>query len=174
MKAIAVASGYNNSAVASATFTESSVPTAATPTISPNGGTFSDSVQVSLSTTTSGATIYYTTNGSTPSTGSTQYTAPFTLTGSATVKAIAVAAGYNNSAVASAAFTVTSASQQPYGGVPWPIPGTIEAENYDLGGEGVAYHDATAGNSGGLYRTDDVDIWFDSCRRVLRRRLPYR
>jgi hypothetical protein len=34
----------------------------------------------------------------------------------------------------------------------------IEAENYDTGGEGVAYHDTTAGNSGGAYRSDDVDI----------------
>jgi hypothetical protein len=159
VKAIAIASGFNNSEVASASFTDSSVPTAAIPTISPNGGSFSNPVQVSLSTTTSGATIYYTTNGTVPGTSSTQYTLPFTLTGSATVKAIVVATGYNNSAVASAAFTVTASSQQPYGGVPWAIPGTIEAEDYDTGGEGVAYHDTAAGNSGGLYRMDGVDIW---------------
>ncbi len=79
----------------------------ATPTISPNGGSFSGSVEVSLSTTTPGATIYYTTNGATPTTSSTLYTAPFTLTADATVKAFAVASGYNNSAVASAVFTVT-------------------------------------------------------------------
>ena len=41
---------------------------------------------------------------------------------------------------------------------PNAIPGRIEAENYDLGGEGVAYHDTTPGNAGGLYRTDDVDL----------------
>jgi DNA-binding beta-propeller fold protein YncE len=38
------------------------------------------------------------------------------------------------------------------------IPGRIEAEDYDLGGEGVAYHDTTPGNAGGAYRNDDVDI----------------
>ena len=38
------------------------------------------------------------------------------------------------------------------------IPGRIEAEDYDLGGEGVAYHDTTSGNEGGEYRSDDVDI----------------
>jgi hypothetical protein len=38
------------------------------------------------------------------------------------------------------------------------LPGTIQAEDYDLGGEGVAYHDTTAGNTGGAYRTDDVDV----------------
>ena len=41
---------------------------------------------------------------------------------------------------------------------PHAIPGTIEAEDYDLGGEGVAYHDTTLGNLGGVYRQDDVDI----------------
>src|SRR6185436_6222103 len=39
-----------------------------------------------------------------------------------------------------------------------PIPGTIQAEDYDAGGEGISYHDTTAGNSGGQYRTDDVDV----------------
>ena len=41
---------------------------------------------------------------------------------------------------------------------PLAIPGTVQAEDYDLGGEGVAYHDTTAGNSGGAYRQDGVDI----------------
>jgi PKD repeat protein len=38
------------------------------------------------------------------------------------------------------------------------LPGRVQAENYDLGGEGVAYHDTTPGNTGGVYRQDDVDI----------------
>jgi hypothetical protein len=43
--------------------------------------------------------------------------------------------------------------------MPIPVPGTFEAENFDLGGEGVAYHDNVAGNAGGQYRTaEDVDI----------------
>ena len=71
----------------------------ATPTISstqtPNG------VSVTLSCATAGATIYYTTNGSTPTTSSTAYNGAFLLTSSATVKAIAVKSGMNNSAVAS-------------------------------------------------------------------------
>ena len=41
---------------------------------------------------------------------------------------------------------------------PLSIPGRIEAENYNLGGEGIAYHDTTPGNSGGKYRNDGVDI----------------
>ena len=46
----------------------------------------------------------------------------------------------------------------PFGGTAWSIPGLIEAENFDDGGEGVAYHDTTAGNAGGKYRSTDVDI----------------
>ncbi|MGA2172462.1 MAG: cellulase family glycosylhydrolase [Sedimentisphaerales bacterium] len=49
-------------------------------------------------------------------------------------------------------------AQLPYGGTAWAIPGAIEAEDYDTGGEDIAYHDTTAGNSGGAYRSDDVDI----------------
>ena len=37
-------------------------------------------------------------------------------------------------------------------------PSRIQAEDYDVGGEGVAYHDTTSGNAGGAYRDDDVDI----------------
>jgi hypothetical protein len=40
----------------------------------------------------------------------------------------------------------------------YSVPGIVQAENYMLGGEAIAYHDLTAGNTGGEYRTDDVDI----------------
>jgi hypothetical protein len=46
----------------------------------------------------------------------------------------------------------------PYTGTPVALPNRIEAENYDRGGEGLAYHDTTTGNSTGAYRSDDVDI----------------
>ncbi len=48
--------------------------------------------------------------------------------------------------------------QAPYLGLPSPIPGTIEVEDFDDGGEGLAYHDADANNNGGQYRTERVDI----------------
>ena len=38
------------------------------------------------------------------------------------------------------------------------MPGTVQFENYDAGGEGIAYHDTTSGNTGGAYRTNSVDI----------------
>jgi hypothetical protein len=47
---------------------------------------------------------------------------------------------------------------QPYGGTPRAVPGTIQSEDFDEGGQGVAYYDRTAGNAGGQYRATDVDI----------------
>ena len=48
---------------------------------------------------------------------------------------------------------------EPYSGQPAALPGTMQAEDFDLGGEGLGYHDNIAGNSGGYYRVDeDVDI----------------
>src|SRR5260370_40413469 len=47
----------------------------------------------------------------------------------------------------------------PFSVTPIAVPGSFEAENFDLGGEGVAYHDNTPGNQGGQYRlSEDVDI----------------
>ena len=52
----------------------------------------------------------------------------------------------------------SSSGSTPFSGTPVSIPGTIQAANYDNGGEGVAYHDTTSGNTGGAYRSDDVDL----------------
>lgn len=50
-------------------------------------------------------------------------------------------------------------TQLPYGGSARAIPGTVQAEDFDTGGEGVAYHDTTTSNQGGAYRTSErVDI----------------
>ncbi len=55
-------------------------------------------------------------------------------------------------------FSSVASACGPYGGTAAAIPGTIQAENYDTCGAGSSYSDTTAGNSGGQYRTDDVDI----------------
>ncbi len=51
-----------------------------------------------------------------------------------------------------------AAAMWPFGGSPWSVPGTIQAEDFDEGGEGVAYHDTSSGNNGGQYRYTGVDI----------------
>jgi hypothetical protein len=104
LKAIATAPGYTQSAVGSAAYTIN-LP-AATPTFSPGAGTYTSVQSVAISDTTSGATIYFTTNGSTPTTSSSVYSSPISVGTTETVKAIATATGFSQSAVGSAAYTI--------------------------------------------------------------------
>lgn len=107
IEAIAVASGYNTSSTASEIFTiNTTTPTTATPVISPAGGTFTAAQSVTITDSTAGATIYYTTDGTTPTTSSTKYTAAISVTTSETIEAIAAASGYNTSLTASEIFTM--------------------------------------------------------------------
>jgi len=82
------------------------LPTLAPPTITPSGGMFSPSVSVTLQSTNSNATLYYTLNGTLPTTNSFVYSAPFILTNTATVMANAIWTNFNNSIAANARFTV--------------------------------------------------------------------
>jgi hypothetical protein len=97
--------GWTPSNVATATVAGGS-PTAATPTFSPATETFTGSVSVSISSTTSGAAIRYTTDGTTPTSGSTLYSGPLTISATTTVEAIAIESGYANSAVGTATYTL--------------------------------------------------------------------
>ena len=81
----------------------------ATPVIAPAGGLFTNSLVVSLAEATPNSTLYYTLDGTTPTTNSLLYTGPFVLSTSATVQAIATQPGAANSAVASAGFVNSSA-----------------------------------------------------------------
>jgi hypothetical protein len=99
--------------VASAAFTCQ----VATPAITPPGGTYGGALTALISCATSGVTIYYTTDGSTPTASSAVYTAPISVAADTTIKAIAVRLGSNDSAVASAAYTIGGTG----GGGPPPL-----------------------------------------------------
>jgi len=81
---------------------------AAAPTFTPAAGTYATAQNVTLATTTTGATIKYTTDGSTPTAASPTYSAPINVTASTTIKAIAIKSGLTNSAVATAAYTISA------------------------------------------------------------------
>jgi hypothetical protein len=83
-------------------------PTAASPRFSLAAGTYTTKQVVALSDATAGATIYYTTDGSGPSTSSLPYTGPISVSGSLTIEAIAVASGYTNSGLARADYVISS------------------------------------------------------------------
>lgn len=87
---------------------EGDTPTCATPTFSPAAGTYTEAQNVTISCTTENATVYYTTDGSEPSTESSVYNSALIISETTTLKAMATATGYNNSPVASATYTITT------------------------------------------------------------------
>ncbi len=87
----------------------SSTPTVAAPTFDPAAGTYTSAQNVTISTTTDGASIYYTTNGDEPTESSTLYTAPVAISTTTTLKAKAYKAGMDPSATATAVYTINQA-----------------------------------------------------------------
>ena len=111
LQAIAVENGYTTSVVGSAAYTIS--PVLPAPTFSPGGGTYASAQPVTISDATAGTTIYYTTNGTTPTTSSSVYSGAVTVSSSETLQAIAVESGYTTSAVGSAAYTISPVLPAP-------------------------------------------------------------
>ncbi|MEA3187951.1 MAG: large repetitive protein [Chthoniobacter sp.] len=101
--------GMVDSGISSATFTVQ----ATAPSITPSAGTFADSVNVALSTSTPGAAIHYTLDGSLPSEDSPIYSGPFVLSQSAVVSAITTKPGVLNSGVTTATLVVQPTASAP-------------------------------------------------------------
>lgn len=103
--------------------------TTASPVANPASGAVAAGTGVTLSSSTAGAAIYYTTNGSNPTTSSTLYSGPIVVSSALTIKAIAVAAGKVNSEVMSASYTIaespnTGGGSAVGGGGSTAVPGT--------------------------------------------------
>jgi glucosylceramidase len=120
-------------------------PTTATPTFSPAPRTFSSTQTVSLADSTAGAAIYYTTDGTTPTTSPNLYSAPITVSSTTTIEAIAEANGYAASAFATGVYIITL----PPAAAPTfsPAPGTYASA------QSIALSDSTAGAA--IYYTTD-------------------
>jgi len=77
-----------------------------TPVITPAPGTYAAAFSVTITDATAGATIFYTTDGTNPTTNSPKYTSPFTVSVSEQIIAMGVLSGFTNSALASASYTI--------------------------------------------------------------------
>jgi Chitobiase/beta-hexosaminidase C-terminal domain len=97
---------------------------AAAPVINPASQSFSSSITVTMSDSTAGATIHFTTDGSTPTAASPSYTGPITVTTTETIQAIAVAAGHLTSTISSATYTLITQAAMP---TFTPAPGTYSS-----------------------------------------------
>ena len=87
-------------------YTTGGNPIVATPTFSPAEGAYTSAQNVEISTTTTGATIYYTTDGNDPTTSSSVYSSAISVSTNTTIKAMAVKDGMDNSSIASATYTI--------------------------------------------------------------------
>jgi len=126
---------------------------AATPVFSPSAGTYSYPQNVNISDSTNGATIYYTTDGTTPTTSSPVYSGAILVSATQTLEAIATASGFSQSALAVASYTI---------GAPGSGEWTWMSGSNTFGGVGVygTLGTPAAGNTPGF--RDSASTWTDS------------
>ncbi len=105
INAIAAGIGFAASAVATGTY-DIDLPQAAAPQFNPNTASYNSAQSVTIFDSSGGATIYYTTDGSTPTTSSNAYTGAIAVSSTTTIKAIAAGGGFSASAVATATYTI--------------------------------------------------------------------
>jgi uncharacterized repeat protein (TIGR03803 family) len=143
VKAIAIASGYFDSKVASATYAIAQ-PTAE-PLLSPAAGTYPYAQAVKITDSTAGAAIYFTTGGQKPTRSSTRYSGPIEVSKSEEVEAIALAPGHTQSAVVSATYIIAPPASKPTFS---PVGGKVAA------GQIVKIHDTETKGLVVYYTTD--------------------
>ena len=129
IKAMAAAGGFANSVVATGAYVIQPLTAAATPTFNPAPSNYTSPQTVHLSDTTTGATIYYTTNGTTPTTSSTVYNdaTPIQVSATTTISAIAAAPGFANSAVATGVYSIGAPAAIAYVQSNFAVPQTPQS-----------------------------------------------
>ena len=167
-----IATEYNNESSPSTFLFEGSQENSgavAMPVFSPAAGTYTSAQTVTLSTTTPGASIRYTTDGSTPTeTAGTLYSAPIPVSSTTTINAIAYATGMLDSAVATAAYTITGSS---WYNTAWNNRKALRIDHTKVSGSSnlanfpvlVSLTDAnlkTVANGGNVGKPDGSDILF--------------
>ncbi|MBB5315814.1 chitobiase/beta-hexosaminidase C-terminal domain-containing protein [Tunturibacter empetritectus] len=109
LEAIAVAPGGSQSAIATATYVISAGT--ATPTFSPAPGTYTSAQSITLSDATPGSIIYYTTDGTLPTTSSSAYSGPIPVGSTEMIQAMAIAPGLSASSVSSCGYTISAVTE---------------------------------------------------------------
>ncbi|MBR3710277.1 MAG: chitobiase/beta-hexosaminidase C-terminal domain-containing protein [Bacteroidales bacterium] len=130
-------SSQTRSSGISITYIKSSATTCATPTFSPAAGTYTEAQNVSINCATEGATIYYTTNGNDPTTNSTVYSGAINVSTNTTIKAMASAEGYDNSAVATAEYAFITLEHAGTLEDPYTVADARTAIDANAGTQGV-------------------------------------
>jgi len=144
-----VAPGLAASAVTSVMYSIGTGPTTtAAPQFSLAPGTYASAQTVTLTDSTANAAIYWTYNGTTPTTASPRYAGAIYVGSSETLKAIAVAPGLAQSAVTSAAYTIGTAPPPP---TQVEVPLTSEANLIGIVSDGTKFTNGGLNTSGGAY-----------------------
>ena len=142
---LAATDSLSNTGTATVSGTGTPAPPAATPTFSVPAGTYTTIQTVSISDTSTNAAIYYTTDGSTPTSASTAYTGPITVGATETINAIATGNGFSPGPVATALYTINLPTTA--------IPTFSVAAGTYTAPQTISIADATAGAA--IYYTTD-------------------
>lgn len=165
LKAIAVAEGKRNSAVKALSYT---ILKCATPVSDFASGALASGTEVSLSCSTDGASIYYTTDGSTPTSSSTLYSGKITVTEAMTLKAIAIKANYDDSDVDSWVFTISTGGTTEYTAT-W----TASSGGFGTSGKAASSFTDSQNNTWAISIDDATYLgWSSSCIQVGSRNNP--
>ena len=164
VEALAVKSGWTNSAVAAATYVIN-YPQIATPAFAPVGGTYQTDQSVAINDATSGTTVYYTVTpgnaGVTPTASSTKYTGPISVAGNGTtvtIEALAVKTGMMDSLIASATYAINYSQVTTPAFA--PVAGTYQTDQSvavtEATNGATVYYTVTPGTTGAIPTTSST------------------